>query len=1646
MTSGGSQDWRGGRAPRNTGRSNEPAPSWKQPRHSATSKDRGWRNRLRLIVVGVFLLSLVATVIAVMRPAKEYRTHFFQMNLLEFSGVFNTTQGIFPTEELFQTTGYRKLTQCRTESLALDTAAGSNLSDLRKSHVVVIALQTTFVPGPDGQFKCLIRNSTPNLDDANQYADLSTLKDQLVKFQTDQPETPVLLLVDSPPVSLEWRTGYLYADLNQEFEEWTNDLKRLIVVLSCGEHERSEPGTSDTAGRSIFGHFASIGLSSLADQNSNNELTVSEYCDYIAKRTNDWVRTHRIPAGQQIRILPSPDSPEKARDFKLLTDLVPLPASLEEIGGKKTADFTALEKLWNLRQILRERGGDSWDPLHWRSATYKLQRAETAVLHGQVETAAQLLRDASDSLHELETLTNRICPTTSAFNSRRGLVQSDFDGLPSLSRVKHLFQAEPVSSTTSGSSLALAEDVVAAQMRSFPYHQVGLDEPSNEVVENVRSRRASAEAVVAPLVSTSYRITGTIRRLEADLLLSEDRQFIRKPATVEVSERPAPDALIRTITEFAETYERSERTLAAALDAGPSLAAWAALAGREFSDTERSLWTKTLSGNSPGLKLGMKAAPDALSALFDPLSSIHSEDKKDILAYGGLAEELRSESFRLLVYARGLQQNLLFAEPSEGFPDDALLELNENLLSWEAAASESLARVTELSEKMCVGVLQNVPAERPGQVRTYRFLRESLSLTMMSPETRVSVLRTMQDLDGKFAEADNTIKSPVNEAVVVGAASSKIAYEAAWLLQILNLLPTSDPQDSAIKDAWNAANDLEAKKVSEQHEALAQFGNSVREAWKQNQEKVVAALQDTSRNAFEGLRTADQRTRLVSGFDAQLNRCPTQRFRQLKRIHYCLLQAERLSTGLWTEPKDLKPWSQSGWYSKAALSWLNVASESHEAFANEALGPVPFVTEAISDLKATLAKSENLSLQVVPLQQELNLGELDHGTVFAKINKVVDGSISGEAAILTRIPDQSSVVVTNNSMSLPLRSADTETQFEVHRKGAPGRGQCTAVELSPEVFFRGRYWKSDTVMSINPCAPAEFVLEKHARPETARIIVSGSDPRPIVLVLDFSDSMKESLNGAGTPRFLEALATLEGVIASPLVTGSRVILNVYGHRTQFVDGKHNPNPNYVKCFGKEIPPGLRADNDIETEFDRKILNAADRLEFRKVIDKLKCSGPWGTTPLTKAIADAITVTLKEKAGIVIAVTDGEAKDFKDKPLADLRRAIDDHPSTSVRIVAFDLNAVPVQRTELERTFGQFETISIVDASEREQLLLQIFASLDPRKYSASWQAGAKSAEAALGSAIEGLDPALDYSLKFDQIVSDQTIALNRGDVLNADIDHIGRRFVFRREKRSVMKASEAASVRNDTPTILRSTQSARLSDIPAREDSGLKKAELSLMLDHLRDELPVTQPAEIEFEIHPASSTSKFRPPGIHCRFDAGFGAPGWRIIIDEWPRDQLFLADSIWKMERTSPEKVIRWTDLKEHTSVDTAMSNAGSGLPSHSVWVTLRGDELQVRLDPVKSVPRPDGSEPLGDRWSRNLVEDIRIEIGQRDTSDQEISFQPWNIHTRIVRLESGSVRYEFSGDQISPENLVNAEIALTSAAARKTGAVEVRGFQID
>jgi hypothetical protein len=72
--------------------------------------------------------------------------------------------------------------------------------------------------------------------------------------------------------------------------------------------------------------------------------------------------------------------------------------------------------------------------------------------------------------------------------------------------------------------------------------------------------------------------------------------------------------------------------------------------------------------------------------------------------------------------------------------------------------------------------------------------------------------------------------------------------------------------------------------------------------------------------------------------------------------------------------------------------------------------------------------------------------------------------------------------------------------------------------------------------------------------------------------------------------------------------------------------------------------------------------------------------------------------------------------------------------------------------------------------------------------------------------------------------------------------------------------------------------------------------------------------------------------------------------------------------------------------------------------------------------------------------------VELGKRDTKEQNSTFKPLDINHRIVQLDTGAVVHEFSkpGGMTASE-LETQELAFTSWSSLQSGATVVEGFRI-
>ncbi|MCA9012307.1 MAG: hypothetical protein KDB01_21295, partial [Planctomycetaceae bacterium] len=1462
MTAGDDRDWRGGRSPRNTPRSEKAVPSWKQSRAtggSSTKISSGiWKRRVLILLVFGVLMALVIAAIKSYDPAQALKTHFVLLNLRSTSTYFDTAAAFALPPELAdgsKNTARREVTYSEPESLGLlqpgDEPSETNLNH---AHVVVVYLQTTFVAAPNGTFRCLLRNSTPNLN-TNEYADLQILRDAIKKSAKNSPAKNWLLLVDQISSGHEWRTGFLRADLKQEFEKWTAEIPQLAVVLSSSITDGSEPGTSGTNGRSVFSYYAALGLSRLATKDPKGDITLNEYCRFVRDKTNSWVQSHRNADGQSVTVLPT-DNP---LNFTLLRSAAAMPSAAEEINAAGTQDSRLAEctDLWNRRESLRRKGGVIWAPADWRAATDELKRAERFMLHGLDKDAAASLELAKKTFGKLEAELIKICPGDTDFQPERGFFRKLYSTLPASHRVETLFPEMSAAGPASG--ILLIEDVIASHLKPF----VNLSGITEAKIDENWQRRRNAEQAIAQLFQCSNSLKQTIPALERSLLLSEDLQFTRISGAVAEEQRREEqriDEILTVVPTFAEAHDTAETTLRNILECIQELAWWAAHGECSDSESDQKIWRDVLVANSSDSHLD----PDGIRSLTDKLNLASS----DVTPLSEPARRLRTEIFRLCASARGLKSVLEMREPENGYDAPGLKKVTDELSMWNTHAAAALAASLEAAEELCKSATDATSAQRSGQVRIYRMLRSTLDLTCVRPATHSKVLRQLQKWDLTWSGEAETKAMDEEESGGVSTVQHAVDLEMFWLMQVLNLMPASEQQTALIRRMNGLIDSLTPAAL--EPGPMGEFCEAVRKIWITNQETAVLAAKSTTDHALSELQDADFRTRMFSGFDA--GKIPTSvsaRMRQLVILQYCLMQADRFVTGLWIEPGEQPPFNQNGWFARVAAQWLDAAGIASKNTNVTSELPARFKA-AMEDIRDRLRTSEDVMFRGnFSATNSVDLGDdsSDDAAVNLDVSESVPASVSGAASLVIRLPAESEnrmLRINDNAVPINVGSGNAHTKMHVRRLGNPDRNEaCEPFELKPEIFFRGRSWMTAQNLIVNTCAAGQFVTEILPRPDTASITVSGDDPRPVILILDLSLTMEKKL-ADGTQRYLAAIDTLKRLVERDDFGDAPVVLKVFGHRV-FYDEKaevHRFNPGYEKVFPERpIPKGLSVNEDFENMFKRpmRLNNADDKAEFLDVLEKLKTSGFWGSTPLIKSTVHAVAIDLGKNSGIVIAITDGEPTDDGDKPREydrtdDLVRALNDNPGTNVNVVAFDVDKSEGERDRIEATFDKFGgRVSIVDASDEAGLRKKIQESLDPRKFTVSWNADTRSTEVELGDSATDLVPGNDYVVKFGSSIAAGPLALNPGDALQLNLLLKEKRFrIFRLPGRAPQKA-ESKPASTDVPWMMKLVEGVQITDVP-EDPVNLGTAVLRLMLDHEDDGRIVRQPAEIELHVREADS------------------------------------------------------------------------------------------------------------------------------------------------------------------------------------------------
>ncbi|APZ93761.1 VWA domain-containing protein [Fuerstiella marisgermanici] len=1650
MSSRNPDNWRGGRkSQRAADREVAATPEWKRTKRK-TVTGTGRRRNTKVILPLLLLSGLVALGVWLYNFEREVHTHFIVLDLLKDSPLFDATPSPEFPDLSEANSQVATTTQARFDGLGKLIAEGD--TNPSKAQAIVVYLQTQIIPDNNGDFICLTKSSTPDVVGSGGGEKLSTLRQQLKQLMTEtQSGCVVLLVVDQQKTLHDWRLGDLHADVSAEILDWPNDeeLSRLVVMTSCSGAEESTAGYAGSGGQTAFGHFVQQGFSKLADtaaegaDEGDGTLNVREFCGFVKDRVDQWARQNRRPSGQTLRISPDLEALKSSHKQRNLALMKELPDTTQTLTFRNPSGIVrTLQSHWEKRSELDAQLAWRWRPLKWQAATEYLLRAQAAMLEGDNNRATALANKAARQLEQLEEATKRAAPTIAELGRDRGLPIAS-----KLNEVRNSNNDPPT-------------DVLEANIAAYPFGRLGLTQPAAPDVDAIKQRRSEAEQIASKAIGITATVKTTLLEAEDQLLKTEDQFFLRPPkldaSAVAVDEGKTGAERWQKLDDFIAAHQKNDVLFQRCLTSAETLARWAAEFPLPADEKFHSDWKDLLRKNQPA----NQPSDDASQKLFDRAEQLAGAFSSDV---AGRAKRLCSEAFRLLVATRMLQKLRHEEEAETTLSTVQMADLSKKMDDWYEVTTQLLIAVQTAQNELAAALSESTKG-RDKQVLAYQQVKATLNIANLAPDKRGKLIAALLKLDEALSQPadDQSDKSAENADNNQSVASQDTMAGVLWRMQFLNLFLDAardidnSSKASETKDVEQSLANILTEKSDVSQKQAAELGTVVRAFWQKRRDAADNAETAVDENTRSYLEHADVCVRGFSAFDETLlERSPTERLHRLWQADYCLLQADRLLHSQWVRPDDSEPWIDNAWYAKRAGTWLNTAEELAAVMTTRS-GLPAFLDNDLNATRKRLTESANWNVTVAPTgAKKFDLSEQAQFSDDVSLDVVRSANVpqNGTAAVrlLPQIPVPA-IQFPSTPIALPLVSDSSNVTTTVERRGAPVEGECDPAAYAVDVFFRGRSWNSTSTLEVNPCAGDFYVVAKAKRTETASVVMQGTSNRPIMFVLDMSESMKDP--SGDRLRYQVALDTLEDFIDNDRFDKTTLAgLKVFGHRVRSRRGERVENPDYTRLFGKSIPPGVTANKDVCTELRLTSMDFDGKQKFKQVIKKLRELKYWGITPLGQAIEQSLVNQdgLNGKPGIVIAVTDGAATDMgldldgKPAPPGNtnhtgpLREALKASQNSKVVIVALDFQPGGLQRRILTQVFVNdcgIKEDDVVDASNSEELYDKFDDSLDPQEYTVASRLRSVDTSARLGEPTSQLEPADDYTLQFAGIKSSQDVSLRAGDLVRFFVNWNVNQFNYSRDGSSRLvqpaRASSSAAER-DAPRMLRSVlnKPVEYSTYAEANKNGLLRVAFSLMLDHDRRDLPVRQPAEVDFTF--GSEGNDVPPDRVEQEFTSEWGAPGWRFVIEDWPeRRNLVYVDAVWKMERTTPEVVVEYKPI---VTQEGELIGGVDSLPKCRISNTLLPDgTLQVRLNPIQG--SPDAAD--------NRVADIRVEIGTADRRELNSAFMPDEVATTIRRTEKGSVIYEFQGGYTDTE-LQKKQIALTSHAARQNNAFVVEGMKI-
>lgn len=1392
------------------------------------------------------------------------------------------------------------------------------LKSSRRADVLLVYISATTSHHLDR--RCLVlTNSKP--DEPDNWMPLDQLWTVL---QNDIPKATLkLVFLDLARANPQWRGDGFGSDDFGDLSAKSQEIANLVIVTSAEAGERSWGGAE--LGRSAFLRAILEGLSGQANEHQDSMLDLREVLDYVVTHTDNWVSQNRNPAGQRPQLFVHPELPQqdwsKHRVLKLSRRKPPPKESAAVPADGEVKSEIA--ELWKAVDRLNPTRIWQRHPVHHRRLLFAVHHAERLWLAGDAAAAQEMVKVAK-SLK---------APSESSMADK-----SFVDVNLSASREVRMQRADIAP--------ALPEQELERLLRK---HSQDYQWPkiSDAAVQEAVGLRAKADLAAWRIAQHTTRYRKLVQDLDHQRRQQEDRLFASPAQEPQVATpRGEWDNLLQWSDALADARVTRDELLAWL----PQATDWAAqrmpLTGG--GTAQRQSWieevAKILNSNEEFRPPGSRELAHLIH---------NSELSSDVQAELGLMDLF--ESARLL--ARELRKwETLGAPPSaeDGNPHVALREL-----------ADKARGMFEGFQKLLNDEAREIAAEtpEPPQWNHWQRVSNALGYRGLAPDVRPKLWDKLREYDESLNGRTGPAKKPLPAAPAdaVSRRNTDALWRALWAIQELSLGESADREHATIRSHWRDWQVIvQTKDESARHAKLTQLAADVKQSALQRRTSVaVSSGRKQPENLEEWRRyywDLDLLARSLSGYDAHVltGADHSAAWPRWMRIENALWQADRYGEDYYAGAEGPEPW-----YWRAAKACLD---DAQTELARLPQRPGVLGAEH-SRLLAQLAQRRNAALNLIgPEDKLLQFGSKTEIRFEGRLIRQGDVP-EGRAAIQLRQEPEGLMQVKEPGQLTTIPAGDGEDfQFTLTRVLKPG-ADCNQVSLKPQLWFRGHQAKLANPVQVDPCPPKAWTVAMQQPSAKGSILVKGADRKSLMFVFDCSGSMGQPNRKNRFDAALEQLQQRVEALANN-GAGTYVGLVPFGHRVLYQDGKYFYNPNWDPQPDNNDWKSLKGvlnDHELLVSPNKPLFAVAGQGNLTEWmgdmggIKRLQKAGPWGQTPLLGALTRA-TNAMKDKSGLVVAITDGAANDFANEP--GFKAVLEIRPNVDYCIIEYQLElANKVEEDNKKRFDALVEDVNKVrpgrifvrkapdNAPGNKQLTQELAAAIQERPYRVQGLGNVSHVTpepAKLGEPVTGL-PRGKYEITFPDFKVPAIVELEGDEQLVYRLDNGDRR--LRHEPHPEKLTFKRLWPATPEPTDGNDPDS--IGYYSAKRSSD--RIEIVVALDHVvqpgqgnRPEF-VRRPKAIQFRLeHPGSK----QPLPFDCQVEKDRSVPAWRLTVNDidllkdvgMPR-----LDVSWRKERPTPSKLF---DLDEYKTPGKPWNSGDGRMITVEAQTKTTGDKPEVLI----------------------------------------------------------------------------------------------------